>query len=126
MAKRISTQRRKEEKTQRLFKPYALNPRVVQLIFLERLRQQALLRDGKHSFTCATVGICRDKKLRVVTEELGDVAKAIDAIEEVIRQVDPRRPLEVLLKAKEDLRTEVLHVCATCFAWLEALEEELK
>src|SRR5215469_7533622 len=59
---------------------YQLNQRVLELIWLERLRQIQLLADGKHKYTCATAGIAPEWKLCILTEEVGEVARAIDQI----------------------------------------------
>lgn len=108
------------------FASYQLNPTVINAIWLERLRQQDLFRAGKFSFNCATMGILPDRKLRVVMEELGEVAQAIDALECAVQKPSESEDAFVrrLKKLRAELRAEITQVAACCVAWLESLEEE--
>lgn len=93
---------------------YALDNEVMTRIWLERLRQKQLIRDAKIKFDCSSPIVGDDRKLRVLTEELGEVARAIDRVEA------PSVP--TLEKAKEHLREELTQVAAVTIAWLEALK----
>lgn len=102
---------------------YKLSKSVLDLVWLERLRQMALLRDGKLTWNCATAGISHDKKLRAIMEEVGEVAQAIDDIENLrcTSSVDHHRKYRA---AMSHLREEITQIAACSIAWLEALEVE--
>ena len=80
-------------------------------IAAERVRQQELFRAGKFTFTCASTTADDNRKLRVLTEEVGKVAEAIDALE---NKNDWKR--------FDHLREELVQVAAVAVAWLEAME----
>lgn len=84
-------------------------------IAAERIRQRELFHAGKLTFDCASPVTDNDRKLRVLTEELGEVAQAIDQLERC-----GRRAASVF--AREDLQTELVQVAAVAVAWLESLE----
>ncbi len=98
---------------------YRLNQTILEKIWLERLRQKDLLRSGKIQYDCASPIVSNDRKLRVTTEENGEVARAIDLLE------NAKGPVEQT-KAKRHLQEELTQLVACGVAWLEALEEELK
>ena len=87
---------------------------VAELVWQERERQRALLKAGKFTLDVAHPTPDARRKVRVLIEEIGEVAEAIDKIENA----------SVLdLKARfAHLRTELVQVCAVCFAWLESME----
>ncbi len=101
-------------------KGYQIPSGVLNRIWLERLRQQNLLKIGKHPFTCATAGIPIERKLAILTEEVGEVARAVN---ELIagHPFDHRR-----VKIKAELHKEITQVAAVAVAWLESLEQETK
>lgn len=77
----------------------------------ERLRQMRLLASGDILFDCAAVTVDPLRKLRVLIEELGEVAKAVDLLEE-----------HPMIQARRDhLVDEVTQVAAVAVAWLEAI-----
>jgi len=76
----------------------------------ERLRQRQLLREGKILFNCDSPIVDLDRKLRVLMEEVGEVAREVDHIE---------RGSEI---ARAKLRTELTQVAAVATAWLESFE----
>ncbi len=84
---------------------------VFERIAQERVRQQELLREGKHTFTCASPIADDNRKLRVLVEEVGEVAEALDALE---NKKDWKR--------FDHLREELVQVAAVAVAWLEALQ----
>jgi hypothetical protein len=84
---------------------------VFERIAQERVRQQELLRSGKITFSCSSPIVDDNRKLRVLTEEVGEVAEAIDALE---NKNDRKR--------FDHLREELVQVAAVAVAWLEAME----
>lgn len=79
----------------------------------ERIRQQELFRAGKFTFTCASHTADDNRKLRILVEEVGEVAEAIDRVEN--SKINH-------LPAKEHLRDELVQVAAVACAWLESME----
>jgi hypothetical protein len=98
---------------------YQLNDEILARVWMERLRQKHLLSIGKIKFDLASPVVSNDRKLRVTTEENGEVARAIDLLE------NAETPAAIL-KAKRHLQEELNQLTACSIAWLEALEEELK
>lgn len=72
-------------------------------IAAERSRQERLKEAGKFPFTCADEAPSDDHNLRVLVEEVGEVARACDPANE------------------DDLRSELIQVAAVAVAWLERL-----
>lgn len=83
--------------------------------FAERRRQDELLRTGKLLFNCASSIADDRRKFRVLIEEIGEVAQAIDRVE----CCPSRHQLETL---KYEQFKETIQVLAVAVAWLEALE----
>lgn len=71
-------------------------------VAIERDRQRGLLESGKIPFACEDPTIADAYKLAVITEEVGEVAKAM---------------LE-----GTNLREELIQVAAVAVAWAEALD----
>lgn len=82
----------------------------ISVIAGERGRQKELFRDRKIAFDCASPVPDPQRKFRVLFEEAGEVAHAIDQVE--------NHGL-----AASNIKTEVSHVAAVAVAWLESLEE---
>jgi hypothetical protein len=82
------------------------------LVHAERDRQNALFAEGKLPFTCASRTADAKRKLRVLVEEIGEVAEAIDMLE-------GSRNTKA---AAAHLIDELIQVAAVCVAWLESLE----
>lgn len=103
---------------------YQLNQDILNLVWLERLRQKQLFRVGKLGFECASPIVSSDRKLRALTEEIGEVARAIDAIEAIGNVPLEKRHASVtrFLKAQAHLREELIQVASVAIAWLESLE----
>lgn len=85
---------------------------VIQRIAAERIRQRGLLRDGQILFDCASPVVSLDRKLRVLVEEVGEVAEAID-----VQEWRPRCKRTAAL-----VQAELVQVAAVAVAWLESLE----
>ena len=79
-------------------------------ISAERDRQDKLFVEGKLLFNCASRVADPKRKLRVLVEEVGEVAQAIDFLEHGHRQTRLKH-----------LREEIIQVAAVAVAWLEAL-----
>jgi hypothetical protein len=123
----MSINQRSEVGVQKSTKPWAaLNATVLDRIWIERQRQRSLLRGGEITFDCASPIVNNDRKLRVMTEELGEVAKEIDLLERVTQS---RKESNASFEARRKRRTvflreELTQLVAVGFAWLEALEDE--
>ena len=90
---------------------------VFERIAQERLRQRELLREGKILFNCDSPIVSDDRKLRIATEELGEIAKAIDDVEFTGGKSK--------YHTHEDIRTELTQLAAVCVAWLESFENPI-
>ena len=99
---------------------------ILQLIATERARQAALLHAGKIRQNCADPGVHPDRKLRVATEELGEVARAIDIIEAIAYNpnLTPELRAKELIAAHAHLRVELIQIAAVCVAFAESLTPE--
>lgn len=81
---------------------------------IERLRQRRLFAEGKITFDCASPVVDPRRKLRVLIEEIGEVAQEIDRVEQHPGSVSHRH----------DLGVELIQVAAVCVAWLESIEAQ--
>jgi NTP pyrophosphatase (non-canonical NTP hydrolase) len=108
----------------------------------ERKRQEELRIAGKFLWTCADPDQSNPRKLAVLTEETGEVAREVT--EEMIFQDKVKRdPCSVKhsfldtfsgsanrghIKAKHraKLREELVQVAAVCVAWIESLDQYSK
>jgi NTP pyrophosphatase (non-canonical NTP hydrolase) len=79
-------------------------------IAAERDRQNELFRTGKIQFSCSSETVDLLRKLRVLVEEVGEVAEAVDRVE--------RR----VANSRQHLISELIQVAAVAVAWLESLE----
>ena len=102
---------------------YELPAGILEKIWLERLRQKQLLRDGKILFTCDSSIVGPDRKLRVLVERIGEVARAVEQMEfTVLRgKLSPHRSAKST-GTRHDLRNELTQLAAAGIAWLESLE----
>lgn len=104
---------------------YAIMRRVLDLVAAERARQRAMLASGKIHFDCAAPETCLDRSLRVLTEELGEVAKGIDELDQEMRKAGtPRFSAQRFTSVARDLRTELIQVAAVACAMAESLTED--
>ena len=78
----------------------------------ERSRQRELFAQRKHHFRVDSAMVGWPRKFRVLMEEVGEVAQAIDLLE-----ASPR-----CKKFKRHLIEELIQVAAVCCAWLESHE----
>ncbi len=86
--------------------------RVVLRVLAERQRQRQLFVDRKITFDVASPVPDTNRKLRVLIEEVGEVAQELDHLE----QLPGSKP------AQKRLREELTQVAAVAVAWLESLE----
>lgn len=91
-----------------------MNPTVLAAIDAERDRQDSLIAAGRIPWNCADTEVTDDRKLAVLTEELGEVAKAL------LWVADPEA-FDLDLRTLE-LRDELVQVAAVSVAWLESLD----
>ena len=87
---------------------FKLNPNILRLIAEERARQQ-LKWNKPHLWgwgDCSSTSVPAEIKSMVLTEECGEVARA------------------VLELKRDDLKSELTHVAAVAIAWLESFEEK--
>ncbi len=92
---------------------YQLRKSILEAIWIERLRQKDLLRQGKIEFDCASPTTDPLRKLAVVTEEHGEVAKEILEANNYTKAESRKR-----------LKAELTQLVAVGIAWLESLEDE--
>lgn len=81
-------------------------------IDVERARQERLKAEGRFDFTCADPALGHLAACAVLTEEVGEVARAVMGREGLVRDGG-------------DLRKELVQVAAVAIAWLEALGDGL-
>lgn len=84
----------------------------VEEVYGERVRQRALFLMGGIHFDCASPKVNNRRKYRVLFEEAGEVAKALDQLE---RENTPWN--------QHQLCTELVQVAAVAVAWLESLTQ---
>lgn len=84
---------------------------VVDLVVAERERQDRLKAEGRFAFTCADRdGLHDTEKLAVLTEVVGEVARAVLELKSLVNA-----------SGNTDLRAELVQVAAVAVAWLESL-----
>jgi len=85
-------------------------------ILKEYERQKELKAAGKFLFTCEdTPGLTPSQKCTVLFEEAGEVARAVLNLNKLTHDNLPDIAIV-------HLRTELIQVCAVCFAWLKGME----
>lgn len=97
--------------------------KVIEEVYKERGRQEDLRKAGKFAWTCADPTQSNARKLAVLAEEFGEVAREVT--EEIISgdKKDPDGRIPIL---KQNIRKELIQVAAVCVAWVEALDSETK
>ena len=85
---------------------------ILERIASERVRQKKLFADRIHHFRVDAPVVDWTRKLRVLAEEVGELAEAIDRLE--------RNPRSKVLK--KHFVEELIQVAAVAVAWLESLE----
>lgn len=78
---------------------------ILEDILDERAHQEALCHEGKFPMTCANPGMSNDAAYRILGEEVGEVAKALNENAPVA-----------------ELRAELIQVAATAMSWVEKLD----
>jgi hypothetical protein len=98
-------------------------------IAIERTRQEQLRESGKFLWTCASLAISLDRKLSVLHEEVGEVAKEIVDIG-ITDDKYRKESMEFPWYRKRDLlirlRKELVQVAAVCVAWCEAIDLQVQ
>lgn len=79
---------------------------VLFLVYHERIRQEGLKASGRFEHTAADSGCSDLARLAMLTEEIGEVARALQRAAH-----DP----------EQDLRSELIQCAAICCAWVESL-----
>lgn len=97
--------------------------RVLDEIAAERARQVVLLSEGRITHDCANAAVSDDRKLRTATEELGEVAEAIDLLEQSIQRPAVGRP-HTPDQCRRHLRKELIQLAAVLTAWAESLTHD--
>lgn len=83
---------------------------VLALVAAERERQEVLKRSGRFKHTCADTGLTDAQKLCILTEELGEVARAVQEAADTAGD-----------KHGKDLMEELVQVAAVAVAWVEGV-----
>ena len=104
--------------------PRTKTKRVLELIATERNRQRDLLVKGAILYDCADAEVCMDKKLRTATEELGEIARAIDAFDKHGEAKSTHHFFQLLKAKRAHLKTELIQLAAVATAWAESIEED--
>jgi NTP pyrophosphatase (non-canonical NTP hydrolase) len=101
---------------------------VLHHVHQERDRQESLKRDGKFLWTCDHPDVSLERKLGIVTEELGEVAREIneygfsrDKYAAAKMEFPPHRKVYYLKR----LREELVQTAASCVAWCEGIDRIL-
>ena len=87
---------------------------VMMLVLKERRRQEQLKKEGKFYFDCGEKAVSHIRKLAVLSEEFGEVAKLICDLDSSVKPTF----------TTEELRKELIQVAAVCVAWVESLDNE--
>lgn len=96
-------------------------------VAVERARQRDLLRQGSISDDCADLMTDDDAVLRVLIEEIGEVARGVDQIKQMMRRWPRTAPIDGRLRRRVvELQKEYIQVAAVAVARAEALEKRLQ
>lgn len=93
----------------------------------ERTRQRELFRAGKLWLAMDSQVVSDDRKLRVVVEEIGEIAQEIDLLEQVTKgRTESTAAFQKRYQAlRADLREEITQAAAVLVAWLESFESTI-
>lgn len=94
--------------TQRVLSEQLARAIVIEKIAAERKRQNELKAQGKFTYTAAD-DVSPFKKLAILGEELGEVAKALNEGDDLA-----------------SLQAELIQVAAVAIAWAEGIEREME
>jgi NTP pyrophosphatase (non-canonical NTP hydrolase) len=103
--------------------------KILEEIDLERHRQDDLKASGKFLWTCADLGVSEDRKLSVLTEETGEVAKEIvdyGISRDKYHLENLPFPLYRDIHFLSRIRTELIQVAAVCVAWCESIDSVVR
>jgi hypothetical protein len=109
--------------------PMITTVNILEEVRQERLRQEQLKRDGKFLWTCADLGVSEDRKLSVLTEETGEVAKEIvdyGISRDKYHLENLPFPLHRDIHFLSRIRTELIQVAAVCVAWCESIDSVVR
>ena len=91
---------------------------VLREVLAERERQEDLRAAGKFSFTCASAAICAERKLPILAEEFGEVAREICELGQQCFDAAKTKGHRI------NLRAELIQLAAVAAAWVESLPME--
>jgi len=91
-----------------------INQEIIDAMQAERARQLSLQHSGKFLYTCSDYQLSLSDKLTILTEEIGEVARAVLEAT-ALTKTQGRSPSIVFVKK------ELIQVMAVCHAWLESL-----
>lgn len=97
---------------------------VFEMVAAERIHQKRLLAGGVILFNCDSPIVDDDRKLRILTEELGEVANALDRLEKALAKKIRQGDTGAIKAARNHLQTELIQVAAVAVAWLETPERK--
>lgn len=87
---------------------------VLDMVAKERGRQERLHQAGRFAFTCADAGVPEGDKMLVLSEEVGEVARAAMVI--------PNKAFFASAEECDQLLTELVQVAAVAVAWAESIQ----
>ncbi|HVU26529.1 MAG TPA: hypothetical protein VHG71_02195 [Verrucomicrobiae bacterium] len=90
-----------------------------ELIAQERIHQKRMLAGGQILFNCDSPVVDDHRKLRVLMEEVGEVADAIERLEKVEAKKQQKGDTGQMKAARIHLRAELIQIAAVAIAWLE-------
>jgi NTP pyrophosphatase (non-canonical NTP hydrolase) len=85
----------------------------IELVVSERRRQDRLKADGRFPYTCADDELSPFEKYAVLSEEVGEVARALLEASDLSNH-----------KNYVELRKELIQVAAVAVAWIESLTSD--
>ena len=103
---------------------YGIPPRIMELLWLERLRQISL-NEGDQFKTRHDVAAPEsdpDRNLRILVEEVGEIARGMDRLKITGQAGSPVEFFKLHRKRRTELRDEIVQAAAVCVAWLESIE----
>lgn len=98
---------------------------VLRDVGVERIRQENLRQSGKFLWSCAAIGVSPDRKLSVLSEEVGEVAKEVVELGITADKYEKEQlvfPLHRKHTHMFRIRKELIEVAAVCVAWVEAID----
>lgn len=93
----------------------------------ERARQEQLREIGRFDHTCASLALSEERKLAIVAEEIGEMAKEVTEIGftfDRLRRTGDETWKQAIRHHQTNLRKELIQSAAVLVAWLEAIQDE--